>query len=104
NIAGMVKNHRLAKSISDAAWGQFVQCTTYKAEWAGRRVVEVNPRNTSQACSACGMIVHKDLKQRVHSCSHCGFTADRHLNASINILALGLQSMGESPKSRHRAN
>lgn len=93
NIEGMVKNHTLAKSISDAAWNQFVQYVTYKAAWAGRRVVLVDPRNTSQQCSACGAIVPKDLSERIHHCS-CGLTLDRDHNAALNILALGLQCVG----------
>lgn len=95
NIRGMLKNHRLAKSISDAAWNQLVQYTSYKAAKAGRRAVQVNPRNTSQACSGCGSIAKKDLSLRIHNCSGCGLTLDRDHNAAINILALGLQSIGQ---------
>jgi putative transposase len=94
NIRGMVKNHRLAKSISDAAWNQLIQYTAYKAECAGRCVRQVNPRNTSKICSRCGEIVEKDLSVRVHDCSSCGLVLDRDHNAAINILALGLQSIG----------
>src|SRR5215471_6261954 len=77
NIRGMLKNHCLAKSIADAAWSQLIQCTTYKAEEAGRSVVQVNPRNTSQRCSGCGEIVEKDLSQRIHECRGCGLVLDR---------------------------
>ncbi len=91
NIKGMVRNHCLSKSIQDAAWNQLIQCTTYKAENAGREVRTVDPRGTSQRCSACGTIVVKDLSQRLHDCS-CGLRLDRDHNAAINILALGLQS------------
>ena len=93
NIRGMLKYHCLAKSIADAAWSQLVQFTTYKAECAGRRVMQVNPRNTSQMCSGCGEIVEKDLSVRIHACHGCGLTLDRDPNAAINILALGLQSI-----------
>ena len=89
NIKGMAKNHCLSKSIHDAAWNQLVQFTTYKAESAGRRSVQVDPRNTSKLCSACGLIVEKDLSVRVHHCS-CGLSIDRDVNAAINILARGL--------------
>src|SRR5215210_3065301 len=92
NIRGMVKNHCLAKSISDAAWNQLVQFTTYKAANAGRECVQVDPRFTSQTCSACGSIVEKDLSVRVHHCS-CGLSLDRDVNAAINILARGLASL-----------
>ncbi|MBS7529640.1 transposase [Hazenella sp. IB182353] len=81
----MVKNHKLAKSIVDAGWNQLVQFTTYKAAYAGKQVIQVDPYNTSQACSECGLIVKKGLKDRVHSCS-CGYTEDRDINAAKNIL------------------
>lgn len=92
NVQGMVKNHNLAKSIVDAGWSQFVQYTTYKAESAGRRVVLVNPYNTSQMCSNCGSIVKKKLSERVHRCS-CGYIEDRDINAAKNILALALSKI-----------
>jgi putative transposase len=70
-------------------------CTysTYKAESAGRRVVLVNPRNTSKMCSCCGILVEKSLSVRVHSCPVCGLVMDRDQNAAVNILALGLQCL-----------
>ena len=92
NIRGMVKNHCLSKSIQDAAWNQLIRYTTYKAGDAGREVRRVDPRGTSQRCSACGAIVVKDLSQRIHDCS-CGLRLDRDHNAALNILALGLQSV-----------
>jgi putative transposase len=94
NIRGMLKNHCLAKSIADAAWSQLVTFTSYKAENPGRRVVQVNSRNTSKLCSGCGELVDKDLRVRIHHCRGCGLTLDRDHNAAINILALGLQSIG----------
>jgi putative transposase len=97
NTLLMLKNHCLAKSIADAAWNQFVLVTTSKAEEAGRRVVLVDPRNTSKRCSRCGQKVEKDLSIRVHSCPVCGLILDRDQNAAINILALGLQCLGEDP-------
>jgi len=86
NTQGMLKNHHLAKSIADAGWAQLVQYTTYKAERAGRVVVQVNPHHTSQICSHCGQIVKKTLAIRTHRCENCGYTADRDVNAAINIL------------------
>jgi putative transposase len=97
NTNGMLKNHYLAKSIADAAWKQFVEYATSKAEEAGRRVVLVDPRNTSNRCSRCGQKVEKDLSVRVHSCPVCGLVMDRDENAAINILTLGLQCLGEGP-------
>jgi putative transposase len=90
NIKNMVHNHNLAKNILDAAWNKLVQYTSYKAAGAGRSVVLVNPANTSQMCSGCGQIVKKDLSVRVHDCPNCGLSMDRDLNASKNILRLGL--------------
>jgi putative transposase len=86
--ANMVKNHRLALSIADAGWGQFVRYVAYKAEWAGRSVLYVDPRYTSQTCSRCGAIQRKELSERWHSCP-CGCELDRDHNAAINILRLG---------------
>jgi len=94
NITNMQKNHPLAKSIADVAWNMFISITGSKAEDAGSRVIQVNPRNTSQMCSRCGMIVAKTLSDRVHSCPHCGLVMDRDQNAAINIMRLGLQSQG----------
>ncbi len=99
NTKGMLHNHCLAKSIADAAWYQLVQYVSYKAEYAGKSVVLVDPRNTSKRCSRCGSLVDKSLSVRIHSCPVCGLVIDRDLNASINILALGLESLGVSPRS-----
>jgi len=94
NIINMQKNHCLAKSIADVAWNQFITVTMSKAEDAGSRVILVNPKNTSQRCSRCGKIVAKTLSDRIHSCPHCGLAMDRDQNAAINIMRLGLQSLG----------
>ncbi len=88
-IRNMVRNHRLAKSISDAGWGRFVRMLCYKEEESGGRVVLVNPRGTSQVCSGCGEAVVKSLSVRVHECPYCGLVLDRDLNASRNILEIG---------------
>ena len=103
NSKNMLRNHCLAKSISDAAWNQLIRYTTYKAENAGRVVVLVDPRNTSKLCSCCGRLVEKSLSVRVHACPVCGLVMDRDQNAAINILGLGLQSLGyalEAPAFR----
>jgi len=96
NINNMTQNHNLAKSILDASWNKLVQYTSYKAVEAGRKVVLVNPLNTSQMCSCCGQTVKKDLSVRVHSCPYCGLSMDRDLNAAKNILRLGLQSVAKA--------
>lgn len=86
NVKGMVKNRHLAKAISDSGWTQFVQILSDKAEKAGREIVKVNPRNTSQKCSGCGELVRKTLATRWHSCPPCGCELGRDHNAAINIL------------------
>lgn len=87
-------NKTISRGIADVAWGQFVQFTVYKAANAGRTVVLVNPRGTTQTCSGCGSIVPKDLSVRVHDCPNCGLRLDRDHNAALNILARGLSSIG----------
>jgi putative transposase len=87
--ANRVKNHHLAKSISDAGWAAFVLILSAKAAWAGRTVVAVPPAYTSQACSGCGVIVHKGLSVRWHSCPDCGTSLHRDHNAATNILHIG---------------
>ena len=94
-IRNMVKNHFLAKSISDAGWGQLVSFVTYKAEEAGKVTELINPRGTSQECSGCGEVVPKTLVVRVHKCPHCGLIMDRDENAAINILNRGLEKVGQ---------
>jgi putative transposase len=88
NIKGLAKSN-LAKQINDVAWGGFLSKLAYKAESAGRVFVKVNPRNTSQNCSDCGLKVEKSLSVRVHKCHSCGLALDRDHNAAINILRLG---------------
>ena len=104
NIKDMLENHCLAKLISDVAWNMLVTVTSYKAANAGSMVVLVDPRNTSKMCSRCGLLVEKSLSDRVHNCSECGLSIDRDFNAAINILRLGLQSVGiktvEAPSLR----
>ena len=82
------------RNIGDVAWGQFSQYLAYKAEDAGRQLIRVNPAFTSQDCSKCGYRQVKKLSERIHHCSNCGFSCDRDYNASLNILALGTQSLG----------
>jgi len=85
-IQNMVKNHRLAKSIADAGWGQLQAFTSYKAAEAGAIVKFVDPSNTTADCSRCGFHVPKTLSERIHKCPNCGFMLDRDWNAAVNIL------------------
>jgi putative transposase len=83
----------MRKSILDVAWSQFISMTISKAAEAGRSVILVNPRNTSKICSGCGLLVEKELSQRIHTCPYCGLVMDRDKNAALNILQRGLQTL-----------
>lgn len=88
-VGNMLRNHKLAKSISDAGWAQFISILTYKAEEAGGLVIKVNPAGTSMTCSNCGVVgPKKDLSVRWHTCD-CGASLHRDHNAAINILRAG---------------
>jgi len=89
----MVRNRKLAKSISDAAWSQFAQWLHYLGSVYGKTVVAVAPVYTSQDCSGCGATVKKSLSVRNHTCT-CGTVLDRDHNAALNILAKGLKQAG----------
>ena len=89
----MGRSRGMRKSIMDVAWTQFIQMTIGKAAEAGRTVILVNPRDTSKMCSRCGELVEKKLSERVHTCPHCGLVLDRDVNAAINILHRGLQTL-----------
>jgi putative transposase len=88
-VANMLRNHHLAKSISDAGWAQFRIILDAKAACAGRRVVAVPPAYTSQECSGCGERVPKTLSIRTHICPSCGLVLDRDHNAALNIQRAG---------------
>jgi putative transposase len=85
-IRNMVKNHTLAKSIHDAAWGHFLRWVKSYAVMHGIEVVAVPPQYTSQDCSGCGERVQKTLSTRTHGCLKCGLILDRDENAALNIL------------------
>ncbi|WIG59051.1 MAG: Mobile element protein [Ktedonobacterales bacterium] len=93
-VRNLVRNHHLAKSISDAGWAQFRTTLEYKAACAGKRVVAVEPAYTSQDCSGCGTRVRKSLSVRTHVCTACGLVLDRDENAARNILRLGQSRRG----------
>ena len=92
NIKGLAKT-RLAKSINDAGWGQFITILSNKAENAGLKVIAVNPNGTSQECSNCGHKVKKPLSERTHNCPNCKVSLCRDLNAAINIKARGTHAL-----------
>jgi putative transposase len=84
NIKGIART-KMAKSTHDAGWGTFLQILKLKAERAGLTTIAVNPRGTTQDCSNCGQKVPKTIRDRWHSCPHCGLELDRDHNAAINI-------------------
>jgi len=84
-VKGLARS-ALAKDVHDASWAKFLSMLRYKAEWAGARVIEVDPQHTSQDCSRCGTRVPKALAARHHDCPICGLSINRDLNAARNIL------------------
>ena len=100
-IKNMVKNSKLAKSISDVAWGQFLTLLQYKAEWYGKNVLKIGRFvPSSKTCSCCGYKMEKlPLSVRLFECPNCNLVEDRDVNASINIRnfaladALGLRAV-----------
>jgi putative transposase len=94
-VSNLVKNHKLAKSISDASWYQFTQWVNYFAKIHKITCIAVPPQFTTIDCSACGAKVYKALSTRTHQCPHCKTVLDRDWNAAINILKKGLKYLGE---------
>src|SRR6266581_2016482 len=89
-IRNLVKNHKLAKSIHDAAWGQFLRWVKAYGIMHDVPVIAVPPHFTSQDCSGCGERVKKTLSTRTHVCPQCGLVLDRDENAAVNILQQAL--------------
>ena len=96
-VLNLVKNHHLAKSISDASWTLFRQWLEYFGKVFDVPVIAVAPHYTSQNCSNCGQVVKKSLSVRTHKCLHCGYLDDRDTNAAINILLKALQGLAQLP-------
>jgi putative transposase len=94
NMVKKSKGRGLTKSILDNNFRELTSMIVYKAEEAGKKVVLVNPKFTSQMCSGCGELVPKKLSIRTHNCPHCNLKISRDQNAAINILRLGLDSLG----------
>jgi putative transposase len=97
-VTNMVKNHCLAKSISDAGWYQFRAWLETFGRIFGRVTIAVNPQLTSQECSSCGVVVKKSLSTRTHACQ-CGCVLDRDHNAALNILTKAIGTVGHTGTS-----
>ena len=95
NVSGMLRNHRLARALSDASLSEFLRQLVYKAEWAGVEIVEADRFfPSSKTCSDCGNVKSDlSLSDRTYSCDECGLSLDRDLNAAINLKSLA----GSSP-------
>ncbi|WP_250125152.1 transposase [Chroococcidiopsis sp. CCMEE 29] len=93
-VRNLVKNHKLAKSISDASWSMFIEWVEYFAKLHKIVTVAVPPQYTSQDCSGCGHRVQKTLSERTHQCLKCGLKIHRDHNAAQNILVKGLEVLG----------
>ena len=94
----MIKNRKLAKSISDVSWSKFVELLKYKADWYKRELIQIDKFfPSSKLCSNCGNI-KKDLtlKDRVYHCDCCECIIDRDYNASLNILEEGLRVLNKN--------
>ncbi|WP_259295940.1 RNA-guided endonuclease InsQ/TnpB family protein [Bifidobacterium bifidum] len=91
NVNGMLKNHRLAKSISDGSFNEFTRQLSYKTQV--RNIDRWYP--SSQICSRCGMRKPMPLSERTYECERCGLTLDRDLNAALNILHVGIANYPE---------
>ena len=84
----------LNRSILEQGWGEILRQLTYKAEWAGKQLVAVDPRYTSQTCHQCSNVKGADRRGEWFSCSSCGWVGDADHNAAVNILRRGLASLG----------
>ena len=91
-VKNMVRNRHLAKSISDAGWGEFLRQLEYKAKWYGRELIGIDRwYPSSKRCSDCGHVQDKmPLSVRSWTCPECGSIHDRDVNAARNVLAAGL--------------
>jgi putative transposase len=91
NVSGMMKNHKLAKSIGDASWSEFVSMLIYKAEWSGKNILRIGRFEPSSKLCSCGKINSSlALSDRTWTCGACGTTHDRDILAANNIKRMAL--------------
>jgi putative transposase len=109
NIAGMLGNHRLARRIADAGWGELGRQLAYRTVWAGGTLVQADScYPSSKTCSGCGHVRAKlPLSERTYRCERCGLVLDRDQNAARNLAALVLTQTsagvvaGSGPETRN---
>ncbi|MFH1584142.1 MAG: RNA-guided endonuclease TnpB family protein, partial [Actinomycetota bacterium] len=100
NVEGMMKNHHLAKSLSDVSWSEFKRQLEYKSKWNFKHFIIIDRFDpTSKTCSNCGCIQDMALNKRQYNCPFCSVSIDRDLNASINIKNLGLNKINTEGRS-----
>ncbi|MEU4480243.1 RNA-guided endonuclease TnpB family protein [Micromonospora sp. NPDC023966] len=108
NVAGMLRNRRLARHIADASFGELRRQLTYKTQWNGGRLVVADRwYPSSRTCSGCGAVKTKlALSERTYTCQTCGLAIDRDLNAALNLAALAAEydTAGSGPVAARGAN
>jgi IS605 OrfB family transposase len=102
NVAGMVKNRRLARHVGDASFAEFRRQVEYKSAWRGGRVIVADRWfASSKKCSGCGAVKAKlPLSERTYCCAACGLVLDRDANAARNLAKYGIQQVaGSGPET-----
>lgn len=103
NVSGMMQNHKLAKSIGDCSWSEFIRKLSYKCDWYGINLIQIGRfEPSSKTCSVCGTINNSlTLKDREWTCSSCNTHHDRDINAAVNIKNIGLNPKQQEIRVEH---